>query len=86
LLNDAAVAASLPRFEIERIRAPTLAISVADDAYGTLDGARYSAEHIPGARLIAYETGGHLWLGHHREVVDEIGRFLRAAVPAAQRP
>jgi pimeloyl-ACP methyl ester carboxylesterase len=85
LLNDAAVAASLPRLEIESIRAPTLAISVADDGYGTLDGARYSAEHIPGARLIAYPTGGHLWLGHHREMVEEIGRFLHAAVPAAGR-
>src|SRR5262249_45746348 len=49
LLNDASVVSSLPRYELERIAAPTLIMSFADDLFGTYDGARYSAEHIPHA-------------------------------------
>ena len=77
LLNDAAVTSSLPRYELERIAAPTLVISIADDLFGTYDAARYTAEHIPRARFVGYPTGGHLWVGHHREVMAEIAGFLR---------
>ena len=77
LLNDAAVVSSLRRYELERIAVPALAISVADDLYGTFDGARYTAEHIPRARFVGYPTGGHLCVGHHEEVVAEIAAFLR---------
>lgn len=77
LLNDAKVTSAMPRYALERITAPTLAISAEDDLFGTYDGARYSAEHIPGARFIGYRSGGHLWIGHHQEVVAEIAGFLR---------
>jgi 2-hydroxy-6-oxonona-2,4-dienedioate hydrolase len=43
LLNDAAVTSSLARYELQRIAAPTLAISAADDLFGTFDAARYTA-------------------------------------------
>ena len=76
LLNDAAVTSSLPRYELERIAAPTLVISVADDLFGTYEAARYTAEHIPRARFIGYPSGGHVWVGHHREVMAEIAAFL----------
>jgi pimeloyl-ACP methyl ester carboxylesterase len=77
LLNEAAVIPSLPRYELERIDVPTLTISVADDLYGTYDGARYTAEHIRGARFIGYPSGGHLWVGHQQDVSREIAQFLR---------
>jgi 2-hydroxy-6-oxonona-2,4-dienedioate hydrolase len=77
LLNDAAVTSSLPRYELERIAVPTLILSAADDLFGTFDGARYSAEHIPRARFIGYPSGGHLWVGHQKEVMSEIAAFLR---------
>ncbi|HET9832165.1 MAG TPA: hypothetical protein VFP91_10660, partial [Vicinamibacterales bacterium] len=77
LLNDAAVISSLRRYDLERISVPTLAISVADDLYGTFDGARYTAEHVPRARFISYPTGGHLCVGHQDEVASEIAAFLR---------
>jgi 2-hydroxy-6-oxonona-2,4-dienedioate hydrolase len=77
LLNDAAVTASLPRYELERITTPTLVISLADDLFGTFDGARYTAEHVPGARFIGYPSGGHVWVGHQQEVMSEIAAFLR---------
>jgi pimeloyl-ACP methyl ester carboxylesterase len=76
LLNEAAVIPSLQRYELERINVPTLTISCADDLYGTHDGARYTAEQIPGARFIGYPSGGHIWVGHQQDVSDEIVRFL----------
>ncbi len=77
LLNDVAVTSALPRYELERIAVPTLVISVADDLFGTFDGARYTAEHIPGARFKGYPTGGHVWVGHHEEILAEIAAFLK---------
>ena len=44
LLNDAIVTTQIERYPLERITAPTLTISAADDLYGTYDAARYSAE------------------------------------------
>jgi 2-hydroxy-6-oxonona-2,4-dienedioate hydrolase len=77
LVNDAAVIFSLPRYELERIGVPTLVMSAADDLFGTFDGARYTAEHIPRARFIGYPSGGHLWVGHQKEFSSEIIAFLK---------
>ena len=77
LLNESKVIPSLPRYELERINVPTLAISCADDLFGTYDSARYTADHIRGARFVGYPSGGHLWVGHQREVAQEIVSFLR---------
>jgi hypothetical protein len=76
LLNDAMVVSSLGRYELERIAVPTLAISAADCLYGTFEGARYTAEHVAGARFIGYPSGGHLLVGHQDDVVSRIAAFL----------
>src|SRR6266516_8210847 len=39
-------------------------------------GMRSAAERIPGARLVSFPTGGHLWVGRQGEVVSEITKFL----------
>jgi 2-hydroxy-6-oxonona-2,4-dienedioate hydrolase len=78
LLNDGAIGMAIERYELERIAAPTLVISVVDDLYGTFHSARYTAAHIRGARFIAYPSGGHVWVGHHGEVVREVMVFLDA--------
>jgi pimeloyl-ACP methyl ester carboxylesterase len=77
LLNDAAITTSLQRYELEKISAPTLIMSVADDLYGTFDAARYSAEHIPHVRFVGYPSGGHLGVGHVKETLSEIAAFLK---------
>ncbi len=79
LLNDAAVTSTLPRYELEKIEAPTLAISAADDLYGTYDGARYTAEHVQHGRFIGYPTGGHMLAGHDAEARSEVRAFLRVS-------
>lgn len=91
LANDAKVVGSLGRYDLERIAAPVLAISMADDLYGTYDGARYTAEHVPGARFIGYPQGGHLAIGHTRDIAAAIAAFLAGATgdganPQAVRP
>jgi pimeloyl-ACP methyl ester carboxylesterase len=77
LVNDAAVVASLPRYELERIAVPTLVMSTADDLFGTFDTAGYTVEHIPRARFVSYPSGGHLWVGHQKEISSEIIAFLK---------
>ena len=77
VLNDASITPFLPRYELERIDAPTLILGVADDLYGTYDGARYSAEYIPHARFIGYLSGGHILVGHLKEAISETATSLK---------
>ena len=77
LLNDVAISTSVPRYDLEQIKAPTLAVSVGDDLFGTFESARYTAEHIPGARFIGYPSGGHIWAGHHQDLMNAFAEFLR---------
>lgn len=79
-LNDALTTPFLPRYDLEHIAAPTLVLSTADDRFRTYEGARYSAEHIPNARFIAYPEGGHLFVGHYRDVIAEVTAFLKKTV------
>jgi pimeloyl-ACP methyl ester carboxylesterase len=78
LLNDARVTSTLPRYDLERIQAPTLAISVADDLFGTFESARYTAALVPDGRFVGYLSGGHVWVGHQADVLGAIGQFLDA--------
>jgi pimeloyl-ACP methyl ester carboxylesterase len=77
LLNDAHVTSHLERYALERVDAPTLAISVADDLYGTYEAARYTAEQVPNGRFVGYADGGHVFVGREAEVMSEIDAFLR---------
>jgi pimeloyl-ACP methyl ester carboxylesterase len=79
LLNDARVARALQPYPLEKIAAPTLVISVADDLYGTFESAGYTASRIRGARFIGYQRGGHVALGHHGAILDELVSFLSGA-------
>jgi hypothetical protein len=62
-------------YALEEIQAPTLVIDAADVV--TFPGAKYTAEHIPRARFIPYETGGHVLLGHEVETRAAITDLLR---------
>jgi pimeloyl-ACP methyl ester carboxylesterase len=77
LRNDAKVARTVPRYDLEQIAVPTLVIAAEDDLFGTFKGGSYTAEHIPGARFVGYLTGGHLLVGHGSDVRRELSEFLR---------
>jgi len=64
---------------LERISAPTLIVSARDDLFNTEPAARYAADRIPGARLVVYDTGGHLLVGRGEAVRADVGAFLAAA-------
>ncbi len=72
--NEAAI--TLGPLPLERITTPTLVISARDDLYITLPAAEHLAEHIPGAKLVVLDSGGHLMVGHGREVEGAIADFL----------
>lgn len=77
LLNDARLAGDPAEMDLAAIAAPTLAISAEDDFYLTADAARHIAETVPGARLIVYPDGGHVWVGRDEEMSGAIDGFLR---------
>ncbi len=83
LLHDTLATQRVPRPRLEAIGAPTLAISARDDGFGTLASAAYAAQTIPGARLLVFDRGGHLLLGHQAEVVAAVEALVREA---AARP
>lgn len=77
LINDAKLAGHPVRSALESITAPTLTISTEDDRFGTAKAARHIAASVPGAKSIIYPTGGHIWLGHDRELFAAIDAFLK---------
>ncbi|HEX7137883.1 MAG TPA: alpha/beta hydrolase [Vicinamibacterales bacterium] len=86
IMNDAVISSTLTRYALEDIHTPTLVISVADDLYGTYEPARYTAQHIPGAKFIGFADGGHLLVGDETEVRSEIELFLSGVVSAKEEP
>jgi pimeloyl-ACP methyl ester carboxylesterase len=58
------------------IRVPALIMHSVNDHTLPIEGSRYLAEHIPGARLVEL-TGDHVpWLADAEVVVDEVEEFL----------
>jgi pimeloyl-ACP methyl ester carboxylesterase len=76
LLNEMAIVSAFERYPLKHSAVPTLVVSAADGLYGTLDAARYTTEHIRGARFVEYGTGGHLLVGHQQALIAEIIAFL----------
>ena len=84
LRNDAAaVIGPLP---LERIQAPTLIISTKDDLFQTLAAAEHLAEHIPAAKLVVLDSGGHLLVGRQAEVGSVDARVRAALIDPDQHP
>lgn len=65
----------------EKITAPTLVVHARDDGINPFPIAEYAARTIPGARLLAFDTGGHLMLGRTEEVREEVRMFLSRTLP-----
>jgi pimeloyl-ACP methyl ester carboxylesterase len=69
-------APDLHRLPLEKIAAPTLVVSAEDDLFNTLPAAKFAAASIPGAKLVVYDTGGHLLVGHGEKVKEAVSDFL----------
>lgn len=67
------------------IHVPTLVLHRTGDRINALGGARYFAEHIPGARLVELEGEDHfLWLGDTEAVLGELEAFLTGGASEAE--
>jgi pimeloyl-ACP methyl ester carboxylesterase len=76
LQNEGAAIDPKARYRLERITVPTLVGYARDDHVNAFSFGEYTAEHVSGARLIAFETGGHLLLGHQAELRARVNAFL----------
>jgi 2-hydroxy-6-oxonona-2,4-dienedioate hydrolase len=63
------------RIALEQITAPTIIVDAKDVV--TYPGSKYTAEHIPNAKLVEFETGGHLLIGHGDEAIAVIRQFMQ---------
>lgn len=84
-------AIELSPWPLQQLRVATLIISSVDDLFKTLPGARFTANHIPGAELKVLGSGGHLMVGRRKQVRSCIGDFLlrhrgRESEPPAGKP
>lgn len=76
--NDWQQITRLPDYPLARIAAPTLVVHAVNDPVVALEFGRYSAEHIPGARLLVVPDGGHFCCLTHKEIViPEIMDFIK---------
>lgn len=66
--------ARLPNERIAAVRAPTLILHARDDGLQLFHNAEHAAAQIPGARLVAFEAGGHLVMITERARVRELTR------------
>jgi pimeloyl-ACP methyl ester carboxylesterase len=78
LMDDTAWAGAPPPYPLERVSAPTVAVSFEDDLYGTFAAAKYASGRVQHGKLVAYPTGGHVWVGHDEDVWNAVSTFLAA--------
>jgi 2-hydroxy-6-oxonona-2,4-dienedioate hydrolase len=76
LRSDSVLGKSLGPSALGAVRAPTLVVSVRDDAFGTYASAEYTVGQIKGAKFVGFEHGGHVWVGHQDEVMTEIAKLV----------
>jgi len=67
---------SVHDYPLECITVPTLVIHAEDDSLISFTQGQYTAQNIPGARLIKLQSGGHFLMGHHEKVRSEVEEFL----------
>lgn len=73
--NEGAAVDPRAEYDLESIRAPTLIVHSRDDSLNPAAVGEALGKHILEARLLIFEHGGHLLLGHHAELRDQIGRL-----------
>ena len=70
--------ANLHPLPLEKVTAPTLIICSRDDLFNFLPAAEFAAARITNAKLVVYDTGGHLLVGRQDQINLVIRDFLTA--------
>jgi pimeloyl-ACP methyl ester carboxylesterase len=68
----------MPDLPIEQFQMPVLLVGVEDDPYRSAPVVRYSSGRIPWASAIIVERGGHILVGHERQVQQEVRALFGA--------
>lgn len=69
--------AAMSNERVAAIRAPTPIIHATDDALQLFRHEEYASAHIPGARLVSFDRGGHLLLVVEQPAIqEEVRRFI----------
>ena len=66
------------------VRVPTLVIHRTGDRVTPVDGARYTAARIAGARFVELPGDDHLFVGDQDAILDEIEEFLTGVRPSPE--
>lgn len=74
--NEGAAVDPGARYDLERIEAEVLVVHARDDGLNPFAVGEEIAAGIPAARFMPLDEGGHLLLGRHAELREEIERFL----------
>lgn len=74
--NEDAAVDPVVSYRLEAITAPTLIVHARDDRLNPHAIALELSRRIPTARLMSFERGGHLLLGHHAALQGWIGEFF----------
>ncbi len=73
------------RHVLPTIRVPTLILHRAEERAVPVEGARYMAEHIPGAKYVELPGIDHCpWVGDSDAILDEVQEFLTGVRPAPE--
>ena len=65
-------------YPLEALTVPTLVVHARDDSMASFSSAEAAARRIPGARLVAHDSGGHLMLGQQAKSRAAVAEFLEA--------
>ena len=76
--------AALPGHRIAAIQAPTLMVHAVDDTLQLFRNAEFAVSTIPGARLLRFETGGHLVVSTQQPAIRAaVRKHIRTHAPPA---
>ncbi len=77
MYNDRIIGQSDINLPLENVRTPTLVFHAKDDGLVNFEYGQYTAQHIPNAKFVSFETGGHLLVGRLDEMHCETMSFLQ---------
>jgi 2-hydroxy-6-oxonona-2,4-dienedioate hydrolase len=77
LFNDLLRGQNEINLPIETINIPTIVFHSKEDGLVDFEYGQYTAQHIPNAKFVPFESGGHLLVGRLDAIHNEIMSFLR---------
>ena len=86
LVNEGAAIDPAAAIDPTAISTPVLIFHAMDDRLTPFSTARFTADRIPGAQFVAFETGGHLLLSQHAVVRQTLYKFLAEHILPEVRP